>query len=86
MLLKPRGRSSESLGEYTLSIDYEQEHRPPRRTEHEHVRLGVLHIGDFYCWSFHGIYDAFLVACELESSFANLIGLDRCTGCFETGL
>ena len=62
MLLKPRGRSSESLGEYTLSIDYEQEHRPRRRTEHEHVRLGVLHIGDFYCRSFHGIYDAFLVA------------------------
>ena len=60
MLLKPRGRSSESLGEYTLSIDDEDEHRPPRRTEH--VGLAGPHIGDFYCWSFHGIYDAFLVA------------------------
>ena len=86
MLLKPRGRSSESLGEYTLSNDYEQEHLPRRRTEHEHVRLGGPILGNFYCRSFHGIYDAFLVACELESSFANLIGLDRCTGCFETGL
>jgi hypothetical protein len=28
--------SGESLSEYTLSIDYEHEHRPPRRTEHEH--------------------------------------------------
>jgi hypothetical protein len=62
MLLKPRGRSSESLGEYTLSNDYEQEHRPRRRTEHEHVRLGGPILGNFYCRSFHGIYDAFLVA------------------------
>jgi hypothetical protein len=52
-LLKPRGRSSEALSEYIeyiLSI------------EHEHVRLGVPPIGGFYCWSFHGNYDAFLVA------------------------
>jgi hypothetical protein len=28
--------SGESLSEYTLGIDYEHEHRPPRRTEHEH--------------------------------------------------
>ena len=62
MLLKPRGRSSESLGEYTLSIAYEHEHRPPRRTELLLVRLGGPILGNFYCRSFHGIYDAFLVA------------------------
>lgn len=62
ILLKPRGRSSESLGEYTLSIDYEHAHRRPRRTVQAHVGLAGPHIGDFYCWSFHGIYDAFLVA------------------------
>ena len=33
MLLKPRGRSSEAVSEYTLSI------------EHEYVRLGVPPIG-----------------------------------------
>jgi hypothetical protein len=58
MLLKPRGRSSEFLGEcteYTLSIDDEHEYGPPWRTEDEQVRLGVPHIGEFYFWSFHGI-------------------------------
>jgi hypothetical protein len=27
---------SESSSEYNQSVDYEHEHRPPRRTEHEH--------------------------------------------------
>ncbi|MCY3008019.1 MAG: hypothetical protein NTV29_18850 [Planctomycetota bacterium] len=27
---------SESSTEYNQSVDYEHEHRPPRRTEHEH--------------------------------------------------
>ena len=27
---------SESSSEYNSSVDYEHEHRPPRRTEHEH--------------------------------------------------
>ena len=27
---------SESSSEFNSSVDYEHEHRPPRRTEHEH--------------------------------------------------
>jgi len=48
MLLKPRGRSSESLSEYTLSTSTSG--------------WGSPILGVFYCWSFHGNYDAFLVA------------------------